>query len=420
MLDISALHDLTQVEIDRIARVQVDLQHLRENGVLAQVNCYRLGGVDRLTTNAERGIEDTDPRAKRMSPGRIKTIPPVHANALITIREAARSKLDGMSHDVTGFRPWRYIPVDAFATWLKEQTAYEARFEAIKKQCIQDLDAFVFEELERVQNLAARNWKAIWANAEKHGRKYDVTVDGHTYTAKQFDLFSDRMWEYTVAKIPHAVTIEEKIQLTWSVGGIETASSVIQELAAAQEAQTRLSQARAEDLEARVEAYRSETELHKAEEEEKAELTAMRAIVAERIRAQLMRLPDPGVEIIEQLRTSTGEAIGKAKVSLDGKKRLYKGSSVAITNAISRFEMLDHGDTELEALMAELKARMTAGAGNYEYSEISQTLGDIERLCAQKVTSQAQQAAAMLEVSVLPGAKRALPPCKGTTIIERG
>lgn len=401
MLDFNALRDLTQVEIDRIARVQVDLQKLKDNGVLIQVNCYGLSSIERLTTNAERGIEDNDPRAKRMSPGRIKTIPPEHANALITIREAARSKLDYLSHDVTGFRPWRYVNVNAFTTWLKDQQEYEARFETIKSQCIKDLDQFINDELERVRNLAERNWKAIWANAERHGRKYEVIVDGHTYTAKQFDLFSDRMWEHTAAKIPHPVTIEENMQLTWSVGGIETASSILQELASAKQAEADLKESNARLAEAALAENEADRKLHLAEAEEKAEIATMRAIVAERLQAQLVKMPDPGVEIIEQLRHSTGEAISKAKVSLNDKGRLYKGSTVAINNAISRFELLDYGDTELEALMDELKSRMSAGAGNYQYASIGQTLSNIEHLCSQKVIRQAEEAASMIEIAAL-------------------
>ena len=403
MLRKEDIAQMAQVDVSRIRTIQIKLRQLRDNGVLLKIHCMGTSAIDGKASNAERGIADDDPRAKRLTAGRIKTIPDEYASKLVSLREASRTLLDNISFDITGFRPWRYVPVEGFAKWLASQEAYEAEFNATKEACANAIEAFKASELERVANMAERNWRAIWANAERRGELYEVKVDGLVYTKRMFAEFERNMYQHTISRIPSATEIMANMSLSWEVGGLENAADVMNDVVGELSAEEAMHKARRAENIAALDALESGRELRKANAEQEEELKTMRAVVAERIKAQLQALPDPGVEMIEQIRDTTGNVARSVRQSIDDKGRLYKGSSIAINNMVERFDTLNQGDNELEALINELRARMSVGAGNYEYSAIGNTLRNIERVCSQKANNAMNDAETMLEVMALPG-----------------
>lgn len=390
---------LTQVEPERVAQVRVDFQALQRDGALLQIHCFGLSAIERKATNAERGIADDDPRANRLSAGRIKTIPGRFAKQLVSVRESARSSLDRASFDVTGFRPWRYVPVRAFENWLETQQSYEQRFDALKLECAEAMDEFVVNEVGRCQELAGKAWLALWANAEKRGRYYEVTVDGVTYLRNdsQRQEFVERMTEHALSKIPSRNDIMDSMRLYWSVGNVSLWSSVEQERANHEAALAETREARARQAVAHREAHEAELAIRNAT----AEHETMRQVLAERIREQLTHIPDPGVEIVEQLRRRTGDAARSVSESLSAKGRLYRGTRAALDGMVDRFDLLNHGDDELEQAIAELRQKLSVGNDGYDYEGMARALANIEHVCKKQVDENIGKTRTVLEVAAL-------------------
>lgn len=374
---------VAQVNPEQVRVIKMNLNRLKEQGALVAIHCYGLSIIERRATNAERGVADDDMRARRISSGRVKTLPAELCGKLLTLRELSRSRLDDpfTSFNITGFKPWRYIPVKKFASWLQSQQELEEEWDKVKAECAASLSAFKKDETERCTVLAQRSWNSLWANASKKAKEV-VKVDGKQYTRGMFDVFEARVVEHALACIPTAKHIDT-MQLSWEVGGVETGGSIARDMA--------------EEAKAQEEA--AEAEAHTAELTE--ETRQMKRIVSERIKEQLSSLPDPGVEMIQQLRGAVGETARNVRQSLEEKGRFYKGTSNALANLTQKFEEVNPGDDELEQLIARLRASLYRTSEGYNYDAIRGSLESIEFLCNKQYAKDARMDRAAMVIAAL-------------------
>lgn len=378
----SATARLADISPEKVQTIRMNLRRLREQGALVAIHCYRLN-IERPATNAERGIPDDDMRAARITKGRVKVLPAKLCGEFLTLRETARSRLDDpfTSFNITGFKPWRYIPVRRFAKWLEGQTELETEWARVKEECIKALPAFRREEEKRCEEVAHRSWMALWANASKKAKEV-IAVDGKQYSRNMEDVFTARLVEHAVASIPTPSQIRA-FELSWEVAAIESTSSVAREIADEAKAEAETAEARARTAEA------------------DAEVSQMRAVVADRLREQLKALPDPGVEMIAQLRGAVGDTARAVRTSLQEKGRFYKGTSNAVQALTEKFDAVNPGDDELEELIAQLRASMYRSSEGYNYTAIRGSLEAIEALCAIKTLDEARRDRVAMEVAVL-------------------
>lgn len=377
------ISEAAEVSPEQVRTIQVNLRRLREEGALVAIHCYGMSITERGATRAERGISDDDVRAKSISSGRVKTLPSKLCGELLTLRELSRSRLDDpfTSFNITGFKPWKYIPVKRFSAWLKSQHELEAEWVRVKLECVRALPAFRKDEMERWEAVAKRSWASLWANASKKAKGV-IKVDGHQYTRNMEDVFTARLVDHALACIPTASLIGG-LELSWEVAGIETSSALAREVRDEAKAE-------AETAEARVKTAAATEEVR-----------AMQRVVSERLREQLKAMPDPGVEMIQQLRGAVGQTARSVRESLEEKGRFYKGTSNAVTSLTEKFDAVNPGDDELEVLIARLRASMYRNDEGYNYQAIRGSLEAIEGLCNRKNAKEAKIDRAVMELAAI-------------------
>jgi hypothetical protein len=136
------------VEADKVTVVRMELSQLLQMGTLIDVD---VNGISQFTTSAsfeELGIPMADSRASRFTTGRKYLIPRKYVSKIQSIDVRYRSNLVTHSHDIEGFRPWRYL----LGTAIEGQSAYEKWLEAHIK-----LDA----ELQTIVDSICDNWASI-------------------------------------------------------------------------------------------------------------------------------------------------------------------------------------------------------------------------------------------------------------------
>ena len=135
------------VEADRIKTVQLQLNVLRNQGILVDLSVSGTGMFTRTATWAEIGIQadEADPRFTRFSRGQKYLIPEEQIKRLRSVETRMRQWLDRLSYDVTGFRPYRWLPFTAYDAWIDKWNECKAELEWVKSNILSHYDQYVDE-----------------------------------------------------------------------------------------------------------------------------------------------------------------------------------------------------------------------------------------------------------------------------------
>lgn len=126
------------VEPERVELVRFQLAKLAEDGTLVDIDVIGLSRFTRRLSWEDLGVKPPAGRAIKFTPGQNELIPNRCLAPLESAAHAAREALEDLSYDITGFRPYRWIPFTAWQEWQRRFGAAQKALHRAKEAILVD------------------------------------------------------------------------------------------------------------------------------------------------------------------------------------------------------------------------------------------------------------------------------------------
>jgi hypothetical protein len=320
---------LTGKEVSAIRTVKLELDTLRKQGLLIDLSISGRSMFTRAATWVELGImpDEDDPRTSTFTKGQKFLIPEAQIKKLASIEASMRQNLDAHSYNVTGFRPYRWLPFTAYEAWKARHMELTERFDKVRAEIIEHYDEY------RVQLAShfARVAEASFSDLQKQG--YDwIIIAKRPYSKEEF---IQMVVNDAVNKMPTVQAVENDLKadyitaLVYGQEDIERDSLRAAKLQSQRDIEFQKKREAEylsfEKIRAEQEAVRHQTELNRLEEEEReVKITAMWKAEMEHAKSQLNEIASPFTEVFTALRNQFAEDAAKMLESIQ-KNGFVKG-----------------------------------------------------------------------------------------------
>ncbi len=142
------------VEPERVELVRLQLAKLAEDGTLVDVDVVGLSRFTRRLSWEDLGVKPPAGRAIKFTPGKNGLIPNRYLAPLESAAHAAREALEDLSYDITGFRPYRWIPFTAWQEWQRRFGAAQKALHKAKEAILVDYEVIQDEMAEAFNRMA--------------------------------------------------------------------------------------------------------------------------------------------------------------------------------------------------------------------------------------------------------------------------
>lgn len=324
--------------------VKIELETLKKQGLLIDLEIRGIGMFSRQASWSEMGIgeNDDDPRYTNLRRGQKLLIPIEHVKTLRSIESKMRQLLDKVSFDVTGFRPFRWLPYTSYDSFKEKWERLVNQLEAEKSVILAHYTEYVDRLADEYTKLAESSWKAI--TVQSYGTYEWVIVNGVGYN---HDGFIDLIVSAAVAKMPAQSEIMTCIGADYRLGNVVSDASLLEEKLAV------------EKINAERELVQTETAL------KRQKLIEMQAAEVAHYKATLAETASPFEEVFTELRRRVAS---DARSMLDTIKKNGKVASRVATQGaglIKLFEMMAiHDDSQLKGILTDLKAEIGTVGGD--------------------------------------------------------
>ena len=293
--------------------VQFQLSVLRKEGILVDLHITGTGIFTKTTRWAELGIPDfaDDRRVTQFTKGTKYLYPERKVAKLKSFESRARHNLEKNSYEVTGIKPYRWLPYTAYPTWREkhDQIVAEAN-EYIQTELIDCHDACVDEIASNYSEIAEAAWLSLTTGESESGRRvvrYTRVIIHDRDTDQDMTLGRDEFVDYivksAVAQIPTVEEIEQKLKFDYTTALFYGDQDVAEDEAAAANirAQIAFDRERASlEAESLRETVRKQAWDNQLDQQKKQEaLEAMRQAEYEHHREQLKNTVSPFVEVYQ-------------------------------------------------------------------------------------------------------------------------
>lgn len=344
----------------------MELQHLRDNGLLIAVHCHGTSMFSRRATWEELGIPRDDPRVELLRQGMKDIIPSEVVRQLKSLEARKRSNLDRCGFQLPAFPGFRWVAgirykqgsvaqedpnaKTDYEMWKEKDEEINAELAEVKQYILDHLAEWTDVRIPEVfAVIAARAWNQLKALHVE----FDESLEAFTYNM----ITSAR------AQMPTAEEVRANLYFTHTTDFLMNPTDVAQELAdkerieAMREAETQVIHARAaaESAKAKAEAdiawQRRQNELSK--------LQAMREAEIAHAKERLMEMGSPFQAVLDQVEAELYEAV-QHMVSKIREHGMVRGKTKEMAlNAIERYQTLrslggDRLHAEVESLRQAL------------------------------------------------------------------
>ncbi|HIC92923.1 MAG TPA: hypothetical protein EYP09_01550 [Anaerolineae bacterium] len=342
------------IPLDRVDLVQMDLDVLLELGTLVDLDVRGISSFTRRATWEELGVPEEAARRARFTRGVKNLIPKPYIAAFRSLETRARRWLDAHSFDVTGFRPYRYVPFTAYEAWRKGHEKLVKEWEMLKLKLLFEYRFHLVPTLEEdFREAALEAARALRLRGKKR------------------EEFAAQVVERARAAMPSYQALCQGLTLDYRAGLLLSRARIEKELLAAAELEAKRRQALARARAAEAKAAHRERLL---EEMRKAEL--------EHYREQLRRMASPIAEVFHQLRAQMYEdavAVLETMKKNDGK--LIGPAVRRARSMVQTFRLLNAlDDRGLEKLLDEIERQLTAAPSEKRSAQVEDTLRQIAHL----------------------------------------
>lgn len=350
--------EITGLQESKISSVAFELDYLRKNGLLVDINVTGVGMFTRSASFGEIGIAADDDKVKRYTPGSKFLIPQAMVARLRSVEVRMRQLHVKFCTDVGGFRPYRWLPHTGYYQFRSRFDELKAEFYAIKHEIIENWDGYRDLLASELAAGAHHTWQAI------EGQGYGaIIMNGRGYAYES--SFTDAVVESALAQLPSQGKIELTLHADYKVGVIfsEFDFDAAREISQA-EADKAKAEAKAASLQADMllEAHRKQLWDNQIEQSKKeVELEAMMAAEIEHAKAQLSLMRSPFEDVFINLRCSIADACDEIAASI-AKNGFVRGKVAERARGLLDFYdvMAAHNDKELRAKLVELRNQIGA------------------------------------------------------------
>jgi hypothetical protein len=387
------------------AAVNMQLDKLRQEGILVDLNISGTNMFQRTPNWLELGIAEFagDKRAEQFSKGQKFVFPEDRIKALKSIESRLRQNLINYSYDVTGIRPYRWLPYTAYAAWREKHDKIVADGELLKHDLIDHRDRYVDEIALVYTTIAEEAWAGVTGGIDQGGNRvqlYDyvrLTDKRGNILSLDHDAFIDYVVRSTVETIPTAADIEARLKFDYVTAMVYGDEDVAADQARAEAIRLQVSAEREQlDLareyqrtensmlqeRARAEAWNIQT----AQREREEKIAAMRQAEYDHHRQQLQETISPFAEVY---RAAVAQFVDHAREILESvQKNGYVRGKVAergrgLLDLYQLMVLPGMGDQKLETYLRELKALLPAASEGRSPEDIANKLRDIIALEAE-------------------------------------
>jgi hypothetical protein len=418
-------------ETSRVSTIRLELDWIRKNGALVDVDVVGLSMLTCTVRLSELGFPDEIALAtigqvimnladagllpewilsfnRRTNSVSMALCRPVYLRSAKSIESQVRQQLAAFSYRKGMERvlgPYYWIPVTAYAAWKSDFDQRQAALEEVKAHLVNDLVAWEHE--------IAAGWRLIAREA------YAAITRRVPFTYGE-EAFTDRLVQAVARRLPTAEQIQGGIRLEYSTPVLLTPSEVEADLARrdAIAHQRELEYARVAEIEtehrararvvdaesfeqARLLRVQTDAEAQIAWERaeyERRRLRAMHEAELEHARRQIAEMESPFQQVIESLRADIYETVQHVLASIQKHGHVRGKSAEQARNMIATFQLLNvAGDEELERLLGDLgQALDRPGA---ETARDAGAIADALTALARETVEAAQAVARRLEPS---------------------
>jgi hypothetical protein len=387
---------VTGLPVEKIGSVRLQLTTLRKQGILIDLNISGTSMFTKLASWAEIGIDENmgDIRSDRLTRGQKFLIPEEQVKRLKSIEARMRQWLDKLSFDVTGFRPYRWVPYTAYEAWSGKWKELIGEFEAVKLDILAHYDEYVDLLAVDFGKVAAAAWASI---QNSYGSEYAIIGPAGKRQIIDRDQFTDQIIAAVVSKMPSREKIAASLYADYAVALAYGQEEVAEDAAAAQLKWEKYEVEKAQMAAQKQEAYLQNSILqeqahHQAilnqieERAKESKIEAMMQAEAEHARQRLTEMTSPFEEVFSSLRNQLAQ---DAKEILESvKKNGFVRGKVAERGRglLEMFDLLAvQNDFELRNKLEQLRQaigpdRSEGSAAERSTAEISTILEGIQDL----------------------------------------
>ncbi len=376
---------------DRIHSVRLQLDTLRKQGLLIDLNISGTSMFTRSATLAELGIADGDIRAVRFTPGQKFLYPENEVRRIHTVESRMRQWLKRLTFSITGFHPYVWLPYTAYPAWRQRWEELSAEFYAVKTDYLAHYDEYRDLFTQEFTAVAEAAWRSIQAQGDRQ-----AAVDGRPYRDQAG--FTGAVLERALLKFPTRERIELELHADYSTGLVwseeDLAADQLQAQRIRAQIETEQNQHRAQQQEAYLqssilqEQYNHTARMNRLEQQEKEiHIAAMLQAEAEHAREALHKIVSPYEEIFTALRQQFAESAAEMLESIHRNGFVAGKVAEKGRGLIELFDLLAiHDDGELRqrllALRSALNQHTAARPADRQRTtaEIKAVLTDIQTL----------------------------------------
>lgn len=332
------------VDTDRLHSFQLELDILRQNGLLVDLDISGATMFQRQASWIELGVVD-ETTQKRYTKGHRNLLPDEVRKRLNSNVTKRRQNLEKYAIPVKGFAPYKWISWKAYPEWKERDQSLLEEFQSIKIEIIENYDNYIDQAAGDFATSAIAAWNSMVLGQGYTG----ATIDGVVYD--DLDSFVDGVVRQAVNRFPVRDEIEKCLRSDYTTALVYGEGDVEQDYLIAQQTRQQLELKQQENL--------HQQRMWNLEEQEKqAKIKAMRQAEIEHARQYLEEVGSPLSDVILQVRNQIAasaetmiQSIKKngfvaGKIAQQGKGLLdfYKMMAVA------------HDDAQLSELLTDLRA----------------------------------------------------------------
>jgi len=361
--------DMTGIAVDRLHCVKMELNTLREQGILIDLNISGTRMFNKTATWAETGIQGVDdPRLASLTRGQKYLIPKEQVERLASIEARMRQWLKRLSFQITGFSPYVWLPFTAYETWSEKWAELTGELVIVKGEIISMRDEYVDLLADQMMKVAEAAWRSITAQG------YELAIVDH----KPYDhaQFVAMVVSSAVAQMPSVEKIEKELKADYITGLVYGAEDVAQDRLNAEKiiADIQIERERQKSamhqlhlqekmVQEEYDFQHARIEMEKTEKELKIE--AMMQAEAEHARQQLREIASPFQEVFSELRNRFAQDAEEMLAAIKKNGFVRGKTAERASGLVEMFDLLAvQDDFELrERLKALREAIGPMGAG---------------------------------------------------------
>lgn len=349
------MDDTSQLHLEHAERVRMELDEMRNKGVLVDLNVRGLSMfVTQVHWEHDLGIPPGDARRKRLRPGTKNLLPDSVQNALRSNEVRLRRNLAQFSRKISVFGAWDWIPHTAYATWLERHEALVEEQRVLKEDIIANYDYYVEKLREDFSAIAAEAWHSLTSYANGYSAGYE------------WSQFQQEVIAKAEAKLPGPSEIDRRLTVEVIPGLLmlpsEYEAELVERTRQLEERERLRAETRAAEAEAQARADVAMTQARLDMETAQIRADYERAQIAEMHRQEMARARDllartvsPFQEVIDSLRSDIYATTMEVAAAIN-KHGHVRGKTVQkIEGMLQTFRLLNvAGDYELEEQLQHL------------------------------------------------------------------